>query len=53
MKREEHIRLKREDATDRKYKYEALTVKQRIQKLDNKLGKGVGAKKERSKLKGG
>jgi hypothetical protein len=52
MKREDHIRMKIEDAQARQEKHDSLTIKQRIQKLDNKLGRGVGAKKERSKLKG-
>lgn len=41
---------KRTEASARHEAYNKLTPKQRLDKLDAKLGKGVGAKKERAKL---
>ena len=47
MKKKE---TKQNEAETRQGQYEKLSVKQRIEKLDKKLGKGIGAKKERAKL---
>lgn len=41
---------RREEHEARKAAHDKLTTKQKIVKLDNKLGKGVGAKKERARL---
>ena len=41
---------KRKEAKARQEKYDKLTPQQRLDKLDRKLGKGVGAKKERARL---
>ena len=39
------------EAMDRQDKYELLTPMQKLTRLDKKLGKGIGAKKERKRLK--
>lgn len=41
---------KRDESKVRNEKTASLTPQQRLEKLDQLLGKGVGAKKERSKL---
>ncbi len=41
---------KREDAEARQAEYDKLTIQEKIARLDKKLGKGLGAKKERAKL---
>lgn len=41
---------KRDEAQTRQEKRKALTATQQISKLDKKLGKGKGAKKERKRL---
>lgn len=41
---------KRVAAEERQSAYERLSISDRIAKLDEKLGKGVGAVKERAKL---
>lgn len=43
--------LRREQAEDRQLDYNDRTVREQIERLDNKLGKGVGAEKERKRLK--
>ena len=47
MKKKE---VKRKEAETRQTIYDKLSIKQKIEKLDKKLGKGIGAKKERQKL---
>ena len=42
--------IKRKEAEARQEQYEKLSIKQRIEKLDKKLGKGIGAISERKKL---
>lgn len=42
---------KRSEARLRKERSDALTPKQRLAQLDERLGKGVGATKERARLK--
>jgi hypothetical protein len=39
-----------EEAVSRQETYDKLTATQKIKKLDKKLGKGIGAKKQRAKL---
>ncbi len=51
MKREQRIEIKKDEALTRQEAYSKLTPSQKIQKLDRNLGKGVGAKKERERLK--
>ena len=41
---------RQEEAQERKNEYQKLTQQQKIEKLDKKLGKGVGAQKQRKKL---
>ena len=38
------------DSKSRKEDYDSLTIMQKLSMLDNKLGKGIGAKKQREKL---
>ena len=42
--------IKREEAVARQAEYNKLSKEQKIAKLDTKLGKGKGAKKQRRKL---
>jgi hypothetical protein len=42
--------LHRTEATARAAAYEKLTVPQKIKKLDELLGKGIGAKRQRARL---
>jgi hypothetical protein len=42
--------LKKEDAKERQTYYDGLTLDQKIEKLDAKLGKGVGARKQRAQF---
>ena len=50
MKREQRIEKKKKEAQSRQEAYSNLTPNQKIQKLDQKLGRGGGAKKERTRL---
>ena len=50
MEKAELKKKKREEAEKRQSKYDTLTVAERVTKLDTKLGKGVGATKQRNKL---
>lgn len=43
---------KRDESEVRQEEYNKLTIAQRIEKLDKKLGKGIGAKRQRVKLNG-
>lgn len=45
------IEQKRKEAQERQEKYNNLSIKEKIAKLDKKFGKGIGAKKERAKLR--
>ena len=49
-KRKERIKQKREEAQIRQEEYSKLTPKQKLDRLDARLGPGVGAKKERARL---
>jgi len=51
----QHVRLgnleiRRDSAKERQLEYNKLTIADRIAKLDKKLGKGLGAIRERAKL---
>ena len=50
MKRLARKEQRIKEAKERQDKYDKLTTKQKIQKLDEKLGKDLGAKKQRAKL---
>ena len=43
-------KMKREEAELRKNEYSVLSAKEKLDLLDGKLGKGVGAKKQRARL---
>ena len=45
-------KIRQDSAKERKEDYAKLTVAQKIEILDKKFGKGVGAKKQRDKLMG-
>jgi hypothetical protein len=47
MKREYRIEKKKNEALIRQEAYSKLTPNQKIQKLDQKFGKGVGAKERK------
>jgi len=42
--------VRKEEAVERQVEHDKLTIQEKIAKLDNKFGKGVGAKKERAQL---
>lgn len=42
--------VKRKEAETRQKIYDKLTPKEKVEKLDKKLGSGTGAKRERQKL---
>ena len=51
MKRHhERVKQRQVEAKERDAAYARLTPKQKIDRLDQKLGKGVGAKKQRERL---
>ena len=50
--RKDREETRRIEAKERKQKYDKLTPSQKIELLDKKLGKGIGAKKQRAKLQG-
>ena len=41
---------RREETKQRQQEYDKLSVDEKIKKLDDKFGKGIGAKKQRAKL---
>lgn len=43
-------KIRREEAASRQEAYNKLSAKEKLEKLDEKLGVGVGAKKQRAKL---
>jgi len=45
-----NLKIRQENAQKRKEIHNSLTVAQKIEKLDKKLGKGIGAAKERKRL---
>lgn len=48
-----HREQKREEGEERNAEWRKLTPAQQIASLDRRLGKGVGAKRQRGKLAGG
>lgn len=46
-----HQEQKRAEAIERQEKHNSLSLVQRMELLDKRLGKGIGAKKERMRLK--
>lgn len=48
--RHDHQENKVDQAVERQAYYDSLSYKQRLERLDARLGKGVGAKKERERL---
>lgn len=50
LKRKQHLEQKRLEAQVRQEEYSKLTPKQKLDRLDARLGPGVGAKKERARL---
>ena len=46
----ETMARRRTEATERQMAYDKLTPAQKLEALDEKLGKGVGAKKQRARL---
>jgi len=48
--RPDFAELRRKEAKERQETYDALTVQQKIERLDAKFGVGQGAQKERAKL---
>lgn len=44
-------KVRQNAANDRKIKRDSISHKQQIENLDNKFGKGLGAVKERARLK--
>ena len=45
-------KFKQEEALERQKMYDSMSVEEKIAKLDLKLGKGIGAEKQRTKLNG-
>ena len=43
--------IKQKEAVERQKKHDALTPQQKLNKLNQKFGRGIGAHKERAKLK--
>ena len=48
--RPDHTEVKKKEAIERQSYYDTLTPVQKIEALDRKLGKGVGAVKQRARL---
>ena len=51
MRRKEKEEKKYEEAMYRQGEYNKLNLQQKLARLDKRLGKGKGAKKERARLK--
>lgn len=49
---EQFREIRRKHAEAHQAEYDTLTTAQKIQALDNKLGKGIGAQKQRARLSG-
>ena len=48
--RDKRVSKREKEAITRNESYNKLSTKDRIEKLDNKLGRGKGARKQRAKL---
>ena len=48
--RSDRQKQRREQAEERRLYWEALSTKEKLSSLDKRLGKGVGAKKQRKRL---
>jgi hypothetical protein len=46
----ERWEVRRQEAEERNREWEGLTPKEKVEKLDQRLGKGMGAKRQREKL---
>jgi hypothetical protein len=49
-KRPDLAKFRKDDAKERQEAYSALSVEEKVARLDRKLGVGLGAKKQREKL---
>ena len=49
--RKDTAEMRKKEAKQRQEAYDKLTPKEKIARLDQKLGKGVGATKQRARLK--
>jgi hypothetical protein len=48
--RPDNVKIKREEAVERKTAWDALSIKERLAVLDTRLGPGQGAQRQRAKL---
>lgn len=48
--RPDNAKFRREEAAQRQAEYDKLTIKQKLAKLDEKLGPGQGAERQRARL---
>ena len=50
-KRNDRKELRHKEALERQAEYDRLTVEGKLRRIDERLGEGVGATKERARLK--
>jgi hypothetical protein len=50
LPREDHLKNKREEAAERQARYDKLSLKQKLEHLDVRLGEGKGATKQRARI---
>jgi hypothetical protein len=48
--RPDNYKLRKQEADENQAKYDLLTPQQKLEKLDDKLGRDIGAKRQRSRL---
>lgn len=48
--RPDNYKFRVEEATERQTAYDKLSIQERLDRLDSRLGKGVGARKQRARL---